>query len=502
MKPLRLLALLLSLLLLPALHAEPTVVTVDPRQTRQEFQGMGCGAIFYEAHITSLGGGGKKAEQEQLYDDLFAKVRTGFLQLMIRHDAEPQNDNADPYTQAFAPGAFDWCSHSLEISAAAKKRNPSTRLYAVFYTPPAWMKTNNNPSGGGKTRGTLKEGLELEMAEYLWAYLTHMHRHGQSIDFLSICNEPDWPHDQPGYFLTPERHASLFAKVAAYLETMARRHPDVPMPKLVAPNMLSAVDAADRVLPALLKSAGRHVAVVGCHDYDRRGERWTKLRKAAGARPLWMTECSFNGEDKSPGLIRSAGEYWLYMTEAFNQGVNVWMAYDWVYPPRQGGEALVHVEWGRSYQLTKIYHGFRQWCAPLSPGMKIADTRVAGPFASGISKPGIKAASFVSPDGRTLVVHLAAVQDADAEVEIRLGSPFERARHQSWRTSGTEDIAKLPDGSLDHGRLTTKLPARAMLTLRFSASEHPAQNAWSISPANPSAGGPTYLAEKSPVLRF
>ena len=56
-------------LLLPALAlalpvlAEPTVVSVFPDRPRQEFQGMGCGAIFYEAHITSLGGSGRPACQ-------------------------------------------------------------------------------------------------------------------------------------------------------------------------------------------------------------------------------------------------------------------------------------------------------------------------------------------------------------------------------------------------------------------------------------------------------
>jgi hypothetical protein len=32
---------------------------------------MGCGAIFYEAHMTSLGDSGRTAEQEQLYDVMF-----------------------------------------------------------------------------------------------------------------------------------------------------------------------------------------------------------------------------------------------------------------------------------------------------------------------------------------------------------------------------------------------------------------------------------------------
>jgi hypothetical protein len=144
--------------------------------------------------------------------------------------------------------------------------------------------------------------------------------------------------------------------------------PEVPNPKLVAPNMLSAVDTSERFLPMTLAAAGDQVDIVGNHDYDRRGHRWAKMRQVAGDRPVWVTEYCFNGRDESPGLIRSAGEFWLAMTEAFNDGVNVWMAYDWVYPPRQGGEALIHVGWGREYTLTKIYHGFRQWCAPLRPG--------------------------------------------------------------------------------------------------------------------------------------
>ena len=162
----------------------------------------------------------------------------------------------------------------------------------------------------------------------------------------------------------------------------------------------------------------------------RRGHRWAKMRKVAGDRPVWVTEYCFNGRDESPGLIRSAGEFWLAMTEAFNDGVNVWMAYDWVYPPRQGGEALIHLGWGREYTLTKIYHGFRQWCAPLRPGMRVARSEVTGQFASGIAQAGVKASAFRSADGRTLVVHIAAVQvqDSDADLEIRLGAPFDNAR--------------------------------------------------------------------------
>src|SRR6185436_5652639 len=93
--------------------AEQARITVHSEKVRQEFQGLGCGAIFYEGHITSLAARGKDARQRELYDDMFAKVPTRFLQLMIRHDHEPQNDNADPATQAFDAANFKWCEHTL-----------------------------------------------------------------------------------------------------------------------------------------------------------------------------------------------------------------------------------------------------------------------------------------------------------------------------------------------------------------------------------------------------
>lgn len=457
--------LILALGLSRVLAAEPTVVSIHPQKVRQEFQGMGCGAIFYEAHVTSLGKNGRAEEQDTLYDDMFSKVRTDFLQLMIRHDHEPQNDNDDPYTQNFDPKNFAYCEHPLKISAAAKKRNPGMKLYAVLYTPPPWMKTNNDASGGGKDKATLKPGLELEVGEYIWAFLVHMQKNGQPIDYLSIANEPDWGHDQPGYFLTTEQHTRLFVRIAEYLDEMSRRHPEVPSPKLVAPNMLSPVDTANHSLPALLGAAADQVDVVGNHDYDRRGHRWAKMREVAGSKPLWMTEACFNGVDKSPGLINSAGEFWLYMTEAFNEGVNVWQAYDWVYPPRQGGEALIHLNWGKSYTKTKIYHGFRQWCALLSPGMHVVGSEVTGPFAAGIGKPGVKSSSFLSADGTKLVIQIAAVQDEDADLSIRIDKPFTATTVRQWRTGKDEDCLEIPRTTLRDGRLDTRLPARAMLTI-------------------------------------
>ena len=38
---------------------------------------------------------------------------------------------------------------------AALKRQPEIQFLATLYTPPPWMKTNNDASGGGEARATI-----------------------------------------------------------------------------------------------------------------------------------------------------------------------------------------------------------------------------------------------------------------------------------------------------------------------------------------------------------
>ena len=437
-------------------------ITVQPARTRQVFDGLGVGAIFYEGHITSLAARNKNERQEQLYDDMFAKVPTRYLQLMIRETHEPQNDNDDPYTPAFDEKNFEYCKHTIQIAKAALARQPDMQLFATLYTPPPWMKTNNEAGGGGEAKATLKPGLELELGEYVWAFLAHMQKNGVPIQYLSIANEPDFPHTQPGYFLTAEKYAALFKAVGDYLDKMAKKYPAVPRPKLIGPNTLSAPGAAKDYLPLLLKTSGKQLDVIGSHDYDPRGDRWGALRKLAGERPVWLTEWCARKKDPTPGMIRSAVEYGVAMHEAFLGGANVFMAYDWVYPPRDSGEALIHVDWGNDYTLTKPYYLFRQWAEPLKPGMKLVEVAVAGKAAEGL-----KTTAFVAPDGKTLVVHIVNPQDQEAPIALKLTGKFSTATTaERKRTSATEDALALPALTGSAGAFTDAIPAQAMVTYR------------------------------------
>jgi hypothetical protein len=105
--------------------------------------------------------------------------------------------------------------------------------------------------------------------------------------------------------------------------------------------------------------------------------------------------------------------------------------------------------------------------------MRVVDCKVSGPFASGIAKPGIKASSFLSADKSKLVVHVAAVQDQDADIGIRIAPPFTDAPFRMWRTGKEEDFLELPSGQANNGRIATRLPGRGLLTVAMENSNPP-----------------------------
>ena len=166
-------------------------------------------------------------------------------------------------------------------------------------------------------------------------------------------------------------------------------------------------------------------------------------------------------------MINSATEYGVAMHEAFQGGANVFMAYDWVYPPRDSGEALIHVDWGNDYTLTKPYYLFRQWAEPLKPGMHVVESSVAGRGAGGR-----EATAFLAADGSTLVVHIVNAQDKDAPIALKLTGKFATATTAARnRTSAKEDDLALPALTGAGGTFADTLPARSMVTYRFDKSD-------------------------------
>ena len=182
------------------------------------------------------------------------------------------------------------------------------------------------------------------------------------------------------------------------------------------------------------------------------------MQKLARGRPVWMTEWCARAADESPGQINSGLSYAAAMTDAFAGGVNVWMAYDWVYPPRKGGEALIHVDWGSDYTLKKPYWVFRQWSTLLAVGMRVVE--------SASSNEGIKVTSFYSAK-RTLIVHVTNNTDAATPVQLTVAGA-NLAPPSRQRTSAMDDATNLAPLAASAAGYADTLPAHSPTTFQFA----------------------------------
>jgi hypothetical protein len=214
------------------------------------------------------------------------------------------------------------------------------------------------------------------------------------------------------------------------------------------------------------RKSHKYVQVLASHDYDPRGNRWDDLRRLAGDRPVWCTEWCARDADDSPGQIRNALEYGRAMHDAFSGGANVWLAYDWAYPPRQSGEALIRIDWGSDYTLTKPYWVFRQWATPLAPGMHVVRSGAAPQRAraGAAAAAPVQPTAFLSKDGRSIVVHVLNVSDDESPIVLSvkgLARPKPAVRQRTSATQDMEDLPPLAPAGPDYDDL---LPPKSLTT--------------------------------------
>ncbi|MBJ3248654.1 lysosomal glucosyl ceramidase-like type III secretion effector SrfJ, partial [Salmonella enterica subsp. enterica serovar Corvallis] len=77
-------------------------------------------------------------------------------------------------------------AHLIPLISGALRLNPHMKLMASPWSPPAFMKTNNDMNGGGK----LRRECYADWADIIINYLLEYRRHGINVQALSVQNEP------------------------------------------------------------------------------------------------------------------------------------------------------------------------------------------------------------------------------------------------------------------------------------------------------------------------
>jgi glucosylceramidase len=98
-------------------------------------------------------------------------------------------------------------THLIPVLKEILAINPSIKILGSPWSPPTWMKTNNNTKGG-----SLKPEYYDAYAKYFVKYIQSMKAEGITIDAITIQNEPLHPGNNPSLYMLPEEQAAFIKK--------------------------------------------------------------------------------------------------------------------------------------------------------------------------------------------------------------------------------------------------------------------------------------------------
>jgi glucosylceramidase len=195
-------------------NIHPTIFVDD----KQQFQSMdGFGYTLTGGSATLINRMSTLAQQ-QLLQELFGTEGNaiGVNYLRISIGASDLSDHVFSYNDLPQGQSTDFALHHFSISPEKQdlipvlkkilEINPQIKILASPWSPPTWMKTNNNSKGG-----SLKPDCYDVYAHYLIKYIEAMKAEGIAIDALTIQNEPLHPGNNPSLLMLPEEQA-LFIK--------------------------------------------------------------------------------------------------------------------------------------------------------------------------------------------------------------------------------------------------------------------------------------------------
>jgi glucosylceramidase len=179
-------------------------INIDDKQTYQSIDGFGFALTGGSAmHIIHMNPDNRVALLKELFATNANNIGISYLRLSIgasdlnervfSYDDMPKG-KTDPTLKHFdlGPDRQDVIPVMKQILAI----NPAIKILGSPWSPPAWMKTNNDTRGG-----RLKPEYYSVYAKYLVKYIQEMKAHGINIDAITVQNEPLHPGNNPSLLL-------------------------------------------------------------------------------------------------------------------------------------------------------------------------------------------------------------------------------------------------------------------------------------------------------------
>ncbi len=193
------------------LSIDAATIMIDDKVTYQSIDGFGFALTGGSAmHLMKMSAGARAALLKELFGTDKEQIGTSYLRVSI--GASDLDEKVFSYDDLPAGQTDTALSHFdlgydkqylLPVLKEILKINPSIKLMGSPWSPPVWMKDNQDTRGGS----LLKEYYGV-YARYLVKYMLAMKREGIHMDALTVQNEPLHPGNNPSLLmLAPDQAA-------------------------------------------------------------------------------------------------------------------------------------------------------------------------------------------------------------------------------------------------------------------------------------------------------
>ena len=439
----------------------PAGIAATPDHIRQRIDGFGFSEAFHAAGAIRL-----LAEKDQsaLLDLMFSPAG-GMGYSILRNeigngpvpDGKHQGQVASIEPE---PGVFSWVGDEDQIwlMSEAKKRG-CTCFFSSAWSPPAWMKTNNDEWGG-----ELKPAMYQPYADYLASYvLEYKQRYGLDIYAISPQNEPN--------FTPTSKYASCRwtgAQMAKFLHGYL-------LPTFAAKSVTAKIVIdehehwSDEGINDILSDpvCAKGVEIVAAHAYAPTSAPYVAIESRTGrfetaisaGKTIWQTEVSA-GDANITNM--NDGVYWARVlhTHMIEDNVSAWL-YWWGAETTTSRSSLITLDLqAKTYQLTKRFFTIGHYARFIRPGFHRVD-------ANPTPAPNTYFSAYLAPNGKQLVC--VAINDDAVEhpLLIQCGG-FNATTCVPIRTSTTEIHKRLPGVAAINGQFEVTTTPLSVTTFVLS----------------------------------
>ena len=323
------------------------------------------------------------------------------------------------------------------IPTAQRAQKLGATVFATPWNPPASMRTN----GSGGPRGgqyVLKNGSEAQYAKHLNDFIKYCNSQGVELNSISVQNEPDWSGEWT--YWAPDRCASFLANYGKTVTAGTNT-------KMMSPESFSySKDYYNAILNNAQAMA--NCDMFGTHFYGTQRSQMDFPALENCGKEIWMTEVYVpnsdnNSADRWPEAVQVAENIHNALV------VGNMNAYVWWYIRRQYSPM-----WDTG-KISKRGYAMAQFSKWVRPG----DVRID---ATEQPNSNILVSAYKHSDTQATVV---AINKGSGAVSQQFTLSNRTVTNvDTYRTSGSENIAKIGGISASGSSFTAQLPANSVTT--------------------------------------